>query len=84
TLELPDRQRLDPPTNIRLPAQRHPANHKWEEVVVHVVAEATGLYLTDETARQHITAGAQKVVLTAPSTHNTPMFVKGANSDKYA
>ncbi|MEX8923602.1 type I glyceraldehyde-3-phosphate dehydrogenase, partial [Salmonella enterica] len=50
---------------------------------VDVVAEATGIFLTDETARKHITAGAKKVVLTGPSKDNTPMFVKGANFDKY-
>ncbi len=57
---------------------------KWDEVGVDVVAEATGLFLTDETARKHITAGAKKVVMTGPSKDNTPMFVKGANFDKYA
>ncbi|PMC11570.1 hypothetical protein CJ207_27675, partial [Klebsiella aerogenes] len=48
---------------------------KWDEVGVDVVAEATGIFLTDETARKHITAGAKKVVLTGPSKDNTPMFV---------
>lgn len=51
---------------------------------VDVVAEATGIFLTDETARKHITAGAKKVVLTGPSKDATPMFVRGANFDKYA
>ncbi|EAX4925492.1 glyceraldehyde-3-phosphate dehydrogenase [Salmonella enterica] len=50
---------------------------------VDVVAEATGIFLTDETARKHITSGARKVVLTGPSKDNTPMFVKGVNFDKY-
>ncbi len=69
---------------IRVTAERDPANLKWDEVGVDVVAEATGLFLTDETARKHITAGAKKVVMTGPSKDNTPMFVKGANFDKYA
>ena len=68
---------------IRVTAERDPANLKWDEVGVDVVAEATGIFLTDETARKHITAGAKKVVLTGPSKDNTPMFVKGANFDKY-
>lgn len=69
---------------IRVTAERNPANLKWNEVNVEVVAEATGLFLTDETARKHITAGAKKVVLTGPSKDNTPMFVRGANFEKYA
>ncbi|MGK2946540.1 MAG: glyceraldehyde-3-phosphate dehydrogenase [Candidatus Malihini olakiniferum] len=69
---------------IRVTAERDPANLKWDEVGVDVVAEATGIFLTDETARKHITAGAKKVVLTGPSKDNTPMFVRGANFDKYA
>ncbi|OIQ24799.1 MAG: type I glyceraldehyde-3-phosphate dehydrogenase, partial [Vibrio sp. MedPE-SWchi] len=51
---------------------------------VDVVAEATGLFLTDETARKHITAGAKKVVLTGPSKDATPMFVMGVNDSTYA
>ena len=70
--------------SIRVTAEKDPANLKWDEVGVDVVAEATGLFLTDETARKHITAGAKKVVMTGPSKDNTPMFVKGANFDKYA
>ncbi|MBW9309510.1 hypothetical protein FA041_13250 [Escherichia coli] len=45
---------------MRVTAERDPANLKWDEVGVDVVAEATGLFLTDETARKHITAGAKK------------------------
>jgi len=68
---------------IRVTSERDPANLKWNEIGVDVVAEATGLFLTDETARKHITAGAKKVVLTGPSKDDTPMFVKGANFEKY-
>ncbi|HCM1963213.1 glyceraldehyde-3-phosphate dehydrogenase, type I [Salmonella enterica subsp. salamae] len=68
---------------IRVTTERDPNNLKWGEIGVDVVAEATGIFLTDETARKHITAGAKKVVLTGPSKDNTPMFVKGVNFDKY-
>ncbi|MBZ0344532.1 type I glyceraldehyde-3-phosphate dehydrogenase, partial [Salmonella enterica subsp. enterica serovar Infantis] len=54
-----------------------------DEVGVDVVAESAGSLGTEETARKHITAGAKKVVLTGPSKDKTPMFVKGANYDKY-
>ncbi|MDF7667542.1 glyceraldehyde-3-phosphate dehydrogenase [Orbaceae bacterium ESL0727] len=69
---------------IRVTSERDPANLKWNEVNVDVVAEATGLFLTDETARKHIQAGAKKVVLTGPSKDATPMFVMGVNDKTYA
>ncbi|BBI91739.1 glyceraldehyde-3-phosphate dehydrogenase A [Serratia symbiotica str. Tucson] len=69
---------------IRVTAEKDPANLKWNEVGVDVVAEATGIFLTDETARKHIVAGAKKVVMTGPSKDATPMFVRGANFEKYA
>ncbi|WP_074013191.1 glyceraldehyde-3-phosphate dehydrogenase [Candidatus Sodalis sp. SoCistrobi] len=68
---------------IRCTAENDPANLKWGDVGVDVVAEATGIFLTDETARKHITAGAKKVVLTGPSKDNTPMFVMGVNHKAY-
>ncbi len=69
---------------VRVTAERNPTDLKWDEIGVDVVAEATGIFLTDETARQHITAGAKKVVLTGPSKDATPMFVMGVNQDTYA
>lgn len=69
---------------IRVTSERDPANLKWNEVGADVVAEATGLFLTDETARKHIQAGAKKVVLTGPSKDSTPMFVMGVNHKSYA
>ena len=84
TVEVKDGHLIVNGKKIRVTAERDPANLKWDEVGVDVVAEATGLFLTDETARKHITAGAKKVVMTGPSKDNTPMFVKGANFDKYA
>ncbi|MBF6631524.1 MAG: type I glyceraldehyde-3-phosphate dehydrogenase [Comamonas sp.] len=69
---------------IRLTQERDPANLKWDEVGAEVVIESTGLFLTDETARKHIAAGAKKVILSAPSKDDTPMFVFGVNCKTYA
>ena len=69
--------------NVRVTAERDPLNLKWDEVDVDVVVESTGLFLTDDTARKHITAGAKKVVLSAPSKDDTPMFVMGVNHAEY-
>lgn len=71
-------------SEVRVSAERNPADLKWDEVSADVVVESTGFFLTDETARGHITAGAKKVVLSAPSKDATPMFVYGVNTDKYA
>ncbi|WP_050846410.1 type I glyceraldehyde-3-phosphate dehydrogenase [Aggregatibacter actinomycetemcomitans] len=68
---------------IRVTAERDPENLNWGAIGVDVAVEATGLFLTDETARKHITAGAKKVVLTGPSKDSTPMFVRGVNFDAY-
>jgi len=69
---------------IRLTAEKDPANLKWNEVGAEVVIESTGLFLTDETARKHIEAGAKKVLLSGPSKDATPMFVYGVNHNTYA
>jgi len=69
---------------VRVTAERDPAALAWGDIDVDVVAEATGIFLTDETARKHIEAGAKKVVLTGPSKDATPMFVMGVNQDSYA
>ena len=69
---------------IRLTQERDPANLKWGEVGADVVLEATGLFLTKETAQKHIDAGAKKVILSAPSKDDTPMFVHGVNCGSYA
>jgi glyceraldehyde 3-phosphate dehydrogenase len=69
---------------IRLSAVKDPAELKWNEVGADVVIEATGLFLTKETAQKHITAGARKVILSAPSKDDTPMFVFGVNDSTYA
>ena len=68
---------------IRLTQERDPANLKWDEVQVDVVIESTGLFLTKETAQKHLDAGAKKVILSAPSKDDTPMFVFGVNHATY-
>ncbi|MDP9927105.1 glyceraldehyde-3-phosphate dehydrogenase type I, partial [Variovorax boronicumulans] len=60
---------------IRLTQERDPSQLKWNEVGADIVLESTGLFLTKETAQKHIDAGAKKVILSAPSKDDTPMFV---------
>ncbi|MBI5429500.1 MAG: type I glyceraldehyde-3-phosphate dehydrogenase [Nitrosomonadales bacterium] len=69
---------------IRLTAEKDPANLKWNEVGADIVIESTGFFLTKETCQKHIDAGAKKVVQSAPSKDDTPMFVYGVNHEKYA
>ena len=69
---------------IRLTQERDPANLKWDEVGAEVVIESTGLFLTKETCQKHLDAGAKKVIQSAPSKDDTPMFVYGVNHEKYA
>jgi len=69
---------------IRLSAVKDPAELKWGEVGATVVVESTGLFLTKETAQKHLAAGAKKVIMSAPSKDDTPMFVYGVNDKRYA
>jgi glyceraldehyde 3-phosphate dehydrogenase len=69
---------------IRLTAVKDPAELKWGEIAADIVIEATGLFLTKETAQKHIDAGAKKVIMSAPSKDDTPMFVYGVNDSSYA
>jgi len=69
---------------IRLTALKDPAGLNWGEVGADIVIESTGLFLTKETAQKHIDAGARKVILSAPSKDDTPMFVFGVNDKTYA
>ena len=69
---------------IRLSAVKDPAELKWNEVGADIVIDATGLFLTKESAQKHITAGAKKVIMSAPSKDDTPMFVFGVNDSSYA
>lgn len=84
TVEVKDGNLIVNGKTVRVTAERNPADLKWGEIGVDVVAEATGLFLTDETARKYIEAGAKKVVLTGPSKDKTPMFVMGVNHKTYA
>src|SRR3546814_9628131 len=68
---------------IRLTQERDPANLKWDEAGVDVVIESTGLFRTKEAAQKHLDAGAKKVILSAPSKDDTPMFVYGVNDKSY-
>ncbi len=68
---------------IRLTAVKDPAELKWGEVGADVVIEATGIFLTKEGAQKHIDAGAKKVIMSAPSKDDTPMFVFGVNDKTY-
>ena len=69
---------------IRLTAVKDPAELKWNEIGADLVIESTGLFLTKESCEKHIAAGAKKVVQSAPSKDDTPMFVYGVNHAKYA
>lgn len=68
---------------IRITAERDPANLKWGELDVDYVVESTGFFLTKESAKGHIEAGAKRVVMSAPAKDDTPMFVMGVNHDQY-
>jgi glyceraldehyde 3-phosphate dehydrogenase len=69
--------------NVRLTAEKNAADLKWGDVKAGIVVESTGLFLTKETAEAHIKAGAKKVILSAPSKDDTPMFVYGVNHKAY-
>ena len=69
---------------IRLTAVKDPAELKWNEAGADVVIESTGLFLSKDTAEKHLAAGARKVILSAPSKDDTPMFVFGVNDKTYA
>jgi glyceraldehyde 3-phosphate dehydrogenase len=69
---------------IRITAERDPAALAWGDIGAEYVLESTGFFLTDASARQHISAGARRVVMSAPSKDETPMFVMGVNHGEYA
>jgi glyceraldehyde 3-phosphate dehydrogenase len=69
---------------IRLTAEKDPAALRWSEVGADVVLECTGLFLTKDAGDKHLAAGAKRVIFSAPSKDDTPMFVYGVNHDSYA
>jgi glyceraldehyde 3-phosphate dehydrogenase len=83
TVEVKDGALVVNGSKIRVTSEKNPADLKWSEVGAEYVVESTGLFLTKEKAQGHIDAGAKKVVMSAPSKDDTPMFVMGVNQDKY-
>jgi glyceraldehyde 3-phosphate dehydrogenase len=69
---------------IRLTQEKDPTNLKWNEVGADIVVECTGIFLDKAGGEKHLAAGARKVIFSAPSKDDTPMFVFGVNSDTYA
>ena len=68
---------------IRITAERNPADLRWDEVAADLILECTGFFLTKESCQAHLDAGAKKVVQSAPSKDDTPMFVYGVNDNEY-
>lgn len=84
TVEVEDGMLVVNGNKIRITAEKDPANLKWNEVGADYVVESTGLFLTKELASAHLQAGAKRVVMSAPSKDDTPMFVMGVNNHEYA
>lgn len=83
TVETKDGKLVVDGKEIRITSEPNPADLKWSEVGAEYVIESTGLFLTKEKTQGHIEAGAKRVVMSAPSKDDTPMFVMGVNQDKY-
>ncbi|MCK4879358.1 MAG: type I glyceraldehyde-3-phosphate dehydrogenase [Bacteroidales bacterium] len=84
TVEVKDGNLVVNGSTIRVTSERNPADLKWDAVGAEYVVEATGLFLTKEKVQGHIDAGAKKVIMSAPSKDDTPMFVMGVNHKKYS
>ena len=69
--------------SIRVTSEKNPANLKWGDIGADYIIESTGIFLTKEAAQAHIDAGAKKVIMSAPSKDDTPMFVMGVNEHTY-
>ena len=83
TVEVKDGNLVVNGQKIRVTAEKDPANLKWGDIGAEYVVEATGLFLTKEKSEGHIKAGAKKVVMSAPSKDDTPMFCMGVNHKEY-
>ena len=83
TVEVKDGKLVVNGNEIRVSAERNPADLKWDAIGAEYVVESTGLFLSKEKAQGHIDAGAKYVIMSAPSKDDTPMFVMGVNEDKY-
>ncbi len=83
TVEVKDGALIVNGKKIRVTAEKNPADLKWGEINAEYVVESTGLFLTKEKAQGHIDAGAKKVIMSAPSKDDTPMFVMGVNHTSY-
>jgi glyceraldehyde 3-phosphate dehydrogenase len=84
TVDVKDGQLIVNGGSIRVTAEKNPADLKWNDVGAEYVVESTGLFLTKEKAQGHISAGAKKVIMSAPSKDDTPMFVMGVNHSSYS
>ena len=80
TVEVKDGNLIVNGKKIRVTAEKDPANLKWNEVGAEIIIESTGLFLTQADCQKHITAGAKKVVMSAPAKDDTPTFVMGVNN----
>ena len=83
TVEVKDGSLIVNGKKIRVTSVKNPADLKWGEIGAEYVVESTGLFLSKETAQGHIDAGAKKVIMSAPSKDDTPMFVMGVNHTSY-
>ena len=83
TVDVKDGKLIVNGKSIRVTAERNPADLKWGDVGAEYVVESTGLFLTKDKAQGHLTAGAKKVIMSAPSKDDTPMFVMGVNQKSY-
>lgn len=83
TVEVKDGSLIVNGKTIRVTAEKNPANLKWDAIGAEYVVESTGLFLSKESAQGHIDAGAKKVIMSAPSKDDTPMFVMGVNHTSY-
>ncbi|RPA70242.1 type I glyceraldehyde-3-phosphate dehydrogenase [Cyclobacteriaceae bacterium YHN15] len=83
TVEVKDGKLIVNGNEIRVTSEKSPSSLKWGEIGADYVVESTGIFLTKETAQGHIDAGAKKVIMSAPSKDDTPMFVMGVNENKY-